>query len=96
MGTKKGKITKELMNYCKFSLQVRICKKVISLVIIINKIERKNMKFFHSFEFGKNVISDISGRPLIGQTDSLSVLLLVDVCIEYKKGRNDRTDTFWG
>ena len=30
-------------------------------------------------EFGKNVISEISGRLLIGQNNSLGVLLLVDI-----------------
>ena len=49
-----------------------------------------------SVEFGKNIIYEISGQLLIGQNDSLGVLLLVDVCIEYKKGRNDLTDTFGG
>jgi len=34
--------------------------------------------------------SDISGRLLIGQNDSVGVLLL-DICIEYKKGRDDLT-----
>ena len=52
--------------------------------------------FLISFEFGKNVISKISGRLLIGQNDSSVVLLLVDICIGYKKGRNDLTDTIGG
>ena len=57
----------------------------------------KNFKFlFHSFEFGKNVITEILGRLLIGQKDSLGILLLVDICIEYKKSRNDLTDTYGG
>ena len=45
-----------------------------------------------SVEFGKNIIYEISGQLLIGQNDSL-VLLSVDICIEYKKGRNYLTDT---
>jgi len=61
------------------------CKKLISLIIIRNKIERKKLYFFSFFWFGKNVISEISGRLLIGQNDSLRVLLLVISCIEYKK-----------
>ena len=32
---------------------------------------------------------------VIGQNDSLGLLLLVDICVEFKKGRNDLTDTFW-
>ena len=36
----------------------------------------------------------ISGPLLIGQNDSLGPLLLVDICIEFKKARNDLTDTF--
>ena len=72
------------------SLQVIIYKQVISLIIIRNKIRF----FFHSYEFGKNVISEISGRLLIGQNGSLGVLLLVDICIEFI--RNDLTDNFGG
>ena len=63
-------------------------KKVIYLIII-----RKNIEFFF-VEFGKNVISEISGRRLIGKNDSLCVVLLSNICIEYKKGQNDLTDTF--
>ena len=36
----------------------------------------------------------ISGPLLIGQNDSLGPLLLVDICIEFIKARNDLTDTF--
>ena len=73
-------------------------KIVITLIIIRYKIERNNLKFFFIlFEFGKNIISEISWRLSISQNDSLGVLLLlVDICIEYKKGRNDPTDTFGG
>ena len=40
------------------------------------RIERKNYKkLFHSFETSKNIISKFSGRALIGQNDSLDVLL---------------------
>ena len=54
------------------------------------------MNFLPSFEFGKNVILEISRRLRIGQNDSLGLLLLVDICIEYKKGRNDMTAPFVG
>ena len=58
------------------------------------KISENSNFFLHPFEFGKYVISEISGRLLIGQNDSLGVQPLVDICIEYKKGQNDLTDTF--
>jgi len=59
------------------------------------QILKNNLQFFsHSFDFGINVISEISGPLLIGQNDSLGLLLLVDICIQFKKGRNDLTDTF--
>ena len=46
-------------------------------IIISYKIERKNgKKLFNSFEISKNIISKFSGRALIGQNDSLDVLLL--------------------
>ena len=35
--------------------------------------------FLHSIEFGRNVISEISGRLLIGRNDSLGPLLLVNI-----------------
>ena len=38
----------------------------------------------------------ISGRLLIGQNNFWGVLLLVDICIEYKKGRPYLTGTFGG
>ena len=39
--------------------------------------KRKNgKKLLNSFEISKNVISKFSGRLLIGQNDSLDVLLL--------------------
>ena len=71
---------KELMAQCKFCDYLQ---KIVSLIIISNKIERFFF-FSRSFEFGKNVILKISGRLLIGQNDSLGVLLLVDICIENK------------
>ena len=44
---------------------------------ICYKIERKNgKKIFISFEIIKNIILNFSGRALIGQNDSLDVLLL--------------------
>jgi len=61
--------------------------KLISLIIIRNII--LGFSFFFILLNLKNLISEISGRLLIGQNDSLSVLLLVDICIEYKKGLND-------
>ena len=65
------------------------------MIQVKNKIiERKNLKFFlYAFEFDKNLISEILGGLPIDQNDSLGVLLLIDICIEYKKGRNDLTDT---
>ena len=63
------------------------------LILIRDKIERKKLNFL---KFGKNVISEISGRLLIGQYDSLGVLLLVDTLIKYIKGRYDLTNTFGG
>ena len=44
----------------------------------------------------KNIISKFSGRDLIGQNDSLGVLLLDEFFLRYKKGRNDLTHTFGG
>ena len=71
-------------------------KKVISLVIIKTKSTEipEILNCFRSCEFGKNIISKISGRLLIGQNDTLGVLLLVDISIEYKKGRNELTNSF--
>ena len=44
---------------------------------ICYKSERKNgKKLFNSFEIIKNIILKFSGRALIGQNDSLDVLLL--------------------
>ena len=48
-------------------------------------------KLFNSFEISKNIISKFSGL-LIGQNDSLDVLLMDD--FSSKKGRNDLTHTF--
>ena len=58
---------------------------------------KKNMYIFflNSFEFGKNVISEISGRLLIGQ-NFLGVILLGDIFLQFKKGRNDLTNTYGG
>ena len=48
-----------------------------ALIIISNRIERKNKKnLFHCFEISKNINSKFSGRSLIGQNDFLGVLLL--------------------
>ena len=80
-----------------FLLEMIINKKVIYLINIRNKIVRFfYFYFFHSLEFGKNVILEISGQRLIGQNDSVGVLLLVDTCIKYNKGRNELTDIFGG
>jgi len=46
------------------------------LKIISYRIERKiRKKLFDYFEIGRNIISKFSGRALIGQNDSLDVLL---------------------
>jgi len=46
------------------------------------QILKNNLQFFsQSFDFGINVISEISGPLLIGMNDSLGLLLLVDICI---------------
>ena len=56
------------------------------------KQNRKKFIFFsHSFELDKNIILGNSGRLVIGQNYSLD-----DICIDYKNGRNDLTDTFSG
>ena len=49
----------------------------IALLIISYRRERKNFKkLFHSFEISKNLISKLAGCALIGQNDSLDVVLL--------------------
>ena len=59
-----------------------------------NKIERKNLKkIFPSFEISKNIILRFSWRALIGQNDSLDVLLLDEFFLRFKKGRNDLTQS---
>ena len=52
-------------------------KKKIALIIISYRIEET--KLFNSFEISKNIISKFSGRALIGQNDSLDVLLLDEI-----------------
>jgi len=53
--------------------------KMVALIIISYKIERKNgKKLFNTFEISKNIVSIFWGRILIGQNDSLDVLLLND------------------
>ena len=42
----------------------------------------------------KNRISKFSGCLLIGQNDSLGVLLLDEFVLRFKKGQNDLTYTF--
>ena len=49
---------------------------------------------FHFFEFSKNVISKFSGPLLIEEKDSLDVLLLYDISLQLRKGRNGLTHTF--
>ena len=47
-----------------------------------------NMKWphgSHGFELSSNVISKFSGRLMIGQNDSLDVLLLEDVFLQFKR-----------
>ena len=57
----------------------------IALIIISYRIERKNLiKFFNFFEISKNIISKFSGRALIGQNDSLDVLLLDEFFLWFK------------
>ena len=57
------------------------------------KIERKmGKKLFNSYQISKNLISKFSGRLLIGQNDSLEVLLLDDFFLRID--RNDLTHTF--
>ena len=65
---------------CKFSLLVIIYKKkVISLMIIRNEIERRNLKYFSPLRFGKNVlILEISGRLLNGLSFQFLILFLVN------------------
>ena len=60
--------------------------KMVALIIISYKIERKNgKKLFNTFEISKNIVSIFSGRILIGQNDSLDVLLLNDFFCDFKK-----------
>ena len=58
--------------------------------------QKKKFDFFFILLnfWSKNVISEISGRLLIGQEWFLLLLLLVYIFIEFKKGRNDLTDTY--
>jgi len=42
-------------------------------------------KLFNTFEISKNIVSIFSGRILIGQNDSLDVLLLNDFFCDFKK-----------
>ena len=54
---------------------------------IRNKIESKNGEnIFFSFELSKNIISTFSELLLIGQNDSLDVLLLDEKFLAIKKG----------
>ena len=64
----------------KFHYNRLFIKKIVALMIISYQVERKinGKKLFNCFETSKNIISKISGRLLIGQNDSLDVLLLVD------------------
>ena len=43
-------------------------------------------KEFHSFEISKHIILKFSGRALIGQNDSLDVLLLDEFFLRFEKG----------
>ena len=66
-------------------------------MIISYKIERKKGKeLFNSFEISKNIFSKFSGRLLIGQNDSLDVLLMDKFFLRFTKGRNDLTHTYEG
>ena len=57
----------------------------IDSIIICYKIKRKTeKKLFQSFEIRKIIISKFSGRALIGQNDSLDVLLLDDFFCDLK------------
>ena len=63
--------------------------------MISYKIERKNgKKIFNSFEISKTIVSKFSGRLLVGQNDSLDVLLLEEIVLLFKKGIHDLTHTF--
>jgi len=60
--------------------------KIVALIIISYKIERKNgKKLFNTFEISKNIVSIFWGRILIGQNDSFDVLLLNDFFCDFKK-----------
>ena len=64
----------------------------------LQNLKKKWEKLSNSFEISKNIISKFSGRLLIGQNDSLDVLLLDAFFLQFKKGpgRYDLTHTFGG
>ena len=91
------KPSKNFMVLRKISLQVMIYRKIINLIINRNKIKRKFVdKLFYSIEFSKNVLPKISGWPLIGQNDSLDVLILEDFKILFKIGLKCTDQYFLG
>ena len=61
-----------------------------------NRKKKMYIFFLQFFEFGKNDISEISGRLLIGQNNFLGVILLGDIFLQFKKDLNDLTDTYGG
>ena len=62
----------------KLSLQVIFIKKLLHDKLLNRK--KKWEKLFNSFEISKNIIYDSQdGRLLIGQNDSLGVLLLDEI-----------------
>ena len=71
-------------------------QKVIYLIIIINKIERKIFIYFFLIFLNLAKMLFRKSQDGICQNDSLGVILLGDIFLQFKKGRNDLTDTYGG
>jgi len=67
---------------------------IVSSIGCCRMLKWKWEKSFNSFEISQYINSPFSARLLIGQNDSLDVLLLDKFFLRFKKGRNDLTKTF--
>ena len=90
MHLQRHKSSRELMVQLKnFITSNFLLKRIIALIILSHKIERKNekKKLSNSFVISKNIISakKFSARLLIGQNDSLDVILMEEFTCDLKR-----------